>query len=1199
MEATVFISMVVPTERFEPDDTVLLRGVDSEPDLVGRVARTYHALDSHEPLEDCLIIAYVAVDTDIIRQFTSSGRPPKGYLFVEFAREEDGHALLPEESVILVSRALSIGDAVKQDANSSMFGTVIDVQNSYTLSPVFPQYFKSSAQEGVGVEDHITPPSTKHDILQSLRAGNLNPQKLSYEANGDDLRRAEDFRSGDYIISRDWFGLVEVSDTDVAILLDNMTIVWVERPWELEIVVPNPRNKPLVSMPELDGIWRPDVIENRNGVVSMPSKRLGTGDKVVTNRRNLERGRWLVGQYDEDTTPQGVVLDVRTRRLDIGWLVPNAFADDAQGHMPPSGIRPYENLTSFRNPRDLRLRKDLTRYDHHRKPLSDDSVASNTPIVSAGEVYYPGDRVRFRSSRYEQVLKATAIHNTENRHEGELGSSVSSKVNDSLQLQNAISSGHGSIGTGPKGRPRSVPRSETFEFDLNEYTVSVGHHLAVVRWQNGTESTVESTQLTPYSLPESDLCPGDLVVAKEGLKMTSLDTAGKPVTSDFNEMSFFEQDHTLQPLKVGVIQSMDGQERLARVRWYADPFIKLSAYGQVLQEARFGSIGEEIEDVSLYEIMTVPALVRRLGDMVLIPIGSPKQVSETCYNFAATPGDFNSIHRPGPTTLSYLLQLTPKILPALREIARPFAAAVPPRAPGVHKYDWIGEIVGLGIDGSVTVRLGGMKDCKDVVMTHENILLTVDENVEFVHPEEAMEVDSNYGDISGSPGPEDADDFQSDEESAIDEIVEYEGGERLDNESEEDEWSTDEDTPNSLSEVRRSSKEIDSMDSETGGTGHLDDSRAHKSAEHQQEPQQAQATNTCDPNSAMYAERKLRASTAEPTLVVSVTNADASTADTVSALHAQYLHQKYSPSSFEILDQAPSSDQYLQDQVPTDNPAFLKRIAKEHRILASSLPDGEIYVRTFESRLDLLRCLIIGPADTPYEYCPFVIDLHLGIDYPSRPPKAHFHSWTSGLGRINPNLYEEGKICLSLLGTWPGQSKQEGWSDKATILQLLVSLQGLVFVSQPFYNEAGFETYGQEKVYSLESQQYSEKAYVMARGFTKYALLKAPSALEDVLAWLYLCNSESNTESQQSPRLLMKVIERAKLLMERSADLKQRESLQASDTAGSTAIGSTILIDGVGDSSDNTKIFLRPLSQGAAVMLKKIVVALEEIWQHN
>lgn len=206
------------------------------------------------------------------------------------------------------------------------------------------------------------------------------------------------------------------------------------------------------------------------------------------------------------------------------------------------------------------------------------------------------------------------------------------------------------------------------------------------------------------------------------------------------------------------------------------------------------------------------------------------------------------------------------------------------------------------------------------------------------------------------------------------------------------------------------------------------------------------------------------------------------------------------------------------------------------------------------------------------------------------------NSRTSGLGRINPNLYEEGKICLSLLGTWSSQNEQEQWNDKATILQVLISLQGLVFVSRPFYNEAGFETYGDEKVYSLESQQYSEKAYVMARGFAKYALLKAPSRLEDVIAWLYL-SSRKEADKKTPPGLLVKVISRAKQLMDRSSSLKAAAKLDRVGDVGPLISNPSLLIDGVGDSTDETKTFLRPLSQGALVMLKKTVVALEDLQQ--
>ena len=47
------------------------------------------------------------------------------------------------------------------------------------------------------------------------------------------------------------------------------------------------------------------------------------------------------------------------------------------------------------------------------------------------------------------------------------------------------------------------------------------------------------------------------------------------------------------------------------------------------------------------------------------------------------------------------------------------------------------------------------------------------------------------------------------------------------------------------------------------------------------------------------------------------------------------------------------------------------------------------------------------------------------------------------------NLYEEGKVCLSILGTWTGD-KNEIWSaTRSSLLQAFVSIQGLVLVKEP------------------------------------------------------------------------------------------------------------------------------------------------------
>jgi hypothetical protein len=54
-------------------------------------------------------------------------------------------------------------------------------------------------------------------------------------------------------------------------------------------------------------------------------------------------------------------------------------------------------------------------------------------------------------------------------------------------------------------------------------------------------------------------------------------------------------------------------------------------------------------------------------------------------------------------------------------------------------------------------------------------------------------------------------------------------------------------------------------------------------------------------------------------------------------------------------------------------------------------------------------------------------------DYPQKPPKVQFLTTGGGTVRFNPNLYESGRVCLSLLGTWDGPSWDPGTS---TLLQV-------------------------------------------------------------------------------------------------------------------------------------------------------------------
>lgn len=67
-------------------------------------------------------------------------------------------------------------------------------------------------------------------------------------------------------------------------------------------------------------------------------------------------------------------------------------------------------------------------------------------------------------------------------------------------------------------------------------------------------------------------------------------------------------------------------------------------------------------------------------------------------------------------------------------------------------------------------------------------------------------------------------------------------------------------------------------------------------------------------------------------------------------------------------------------------------------------------------QLTQLHILITGPFDTPYEGGFFHFILRFPPTYPYSPPRIKFMTTGRGTVRFNPNLYRNGKVCLSILG---------------------------------------------------------------------------------------------------------------------------------------------------------------------------------------
>ena len=130
----------------------------------------------------------------------------------------------------------------------------------------------------------------------------------------------------------------------------------------------------------------------------------------------------------------------------------------------------------------------------------------------------------------------------------------------------------------------------------------------------------------------------------------------------------------------------------------------------------------------------------------------------------------------------------------------------------------------------------------------------------------------------------------------------------------------------------------------------------------------------------------------------------------------------------------------------------------------------------------MLRVLITGPDETPYANGCFLFDITLPSTYPKVSPKVQFLTTGGGRIRFNPNLYQCGKVCLSLLGTWQGP----GWiSGQSTLLQVLISIQSLILVPDPYFNEPGWERSRgtpqgdqQSKAYNKNIRKYTVSAAI-------------------------------------------------------------------------------------------------------------------------
>ena len=155
--------------------------------------------------------------------------------------------------------------------------------------------------------------------------------------------------------------------------------------------------------------------------------------------------------------------------------------------------------------------------------------------------------------------------------------------------------------------------------------------------------------------------------------------------------------------------------------------------------------------------------------------------------------------------------------------------------------------------------------------------------------------------------------------------------------------------------------------------------------------------------------------------------------------------------------------------------------------------DNSIFVTVNKKKKFEQRYLIVGPSDTPYAHGCFIFDAYIPPQFPKVAPSVRMRN--TGGATMNANLYADGKVCLSILGTYigpPAQSGEKWIPDKSTVFQVILSIQTLILNEDPYFNEPGYEQNKNRPDYKKTSKQHNTTCSLNTMKHTIRDVLKHP-----------------------------------------------------------------------------------------------------------
>lgn len=166
--------------------------------------------------------------------------------------------------------------------------------------------------------------------------------------------------------------------------------------------------------------------------------------------------------------------------------------------------------------------------------------------------------------------------------------------------------------------------------------------------------------------------------------------------------------------------------------------------------------------------------------------------------------------------------------------------------------------------------------------------------------------------------------------------------------------------------------------------------------------------------------------------------------------------------------------------------AALKRIINidMKRVEEANLNEQGIFIEFDEKDMFRAKAMIIGPKDTIYENAYLFFTIEFPKKYPFEPPVVTYKPQNTV--RIHPNIYVNGKVCLSILGTWSGPS----WTSAMDIINVLITIQSLLD-DNPLCNEPGYEKVVPSKMhihndYNMAIEYNTYNSLILGRLNTKF-----------------------------------------------------------------------------------------------------------------